>query len=69
MKLLNIKGARVTATNYGPYDNGYLLVGLSSGMLLVIDMHEMEVIMQLNLFDSAVYSLKFEPTNLVFASS
>lgn len=42
---MNIKGASITAINYGPFDNGYLLLGLSNGVLLVIDLSEMEVIM------------------------
>jgi hypothetical protein len=69
IKLLNVKGATITAINYGPFDNGYLLLGLSSGCLLAIDMHEMEVIMQAQLFSSAIIDIKFEPTNLVFVAA
>ncbi len=70
MKLLNIKGASITAINYGPFDNGYLLLGLSDGVLLAIDLSEMEVIMHVQLFDNiAVKDICFEPTNLIFVTS
>jgi hypothetical protein len=69
MKLLNIRDFKISSINFGPYDNGHLLLGLSSGVLLAIDLVEMEVIMQLQLFKSGVKSIVFEPTNLVFVSS
>ena len=67
--MLNIKDARITCVNYGPFDNGYLLIGLSNGILLGISLHEMEIIMQEKLFNCAVNEINFEPTNLVFVSS
>lgn len=31
------EGKKITALHYGPYDNGYVLVGLNNGKLLVFD--------------------------------
>ena len=36
IKIFSIED-RITALNFGPYDNGYLLIGLRSGQLLVFD--------------------------------
>ncbi len=69
LKLLNIDGASIEVVNYGPFDNGYLLLGLSSGKLLALDLLDMEVILNLNLFDCPIKSITFEPTNLVFVAS
>ena len=36
--LTNIHDSKqITAINYGPYDNGYLIIGLNSGYLLAFD--------------------------------
>mmetsp|Transcript_37601 Transcript_37601/g.27725 ORF Transcript_37601/g.27725 Transcript_37601/m.27725 type:complete len:129 (-) Transcript_37601:96-482(-) len=70
VKLLNVKGAYLTSTNFGPFDNGYLLLGFSSGVLLAVDLLEMEAILHAQLFDNvAITNICFEPTNMIFASS
>ena len=69
IKLLNVREASITCVNYGPFDNGHLLIGLSNGNLLVIDTLAMEVIMQEQLFEGPINEITFEPTNLVFVSS
>lgn len=46
IKLINLRSAEITCINYGPYDNGYLLIGLSTGVLLVMDHHQMEILLQ-----------------------
>jgi hypothetical protein len=45
LKFINLRGATITAFNYGPFDNGYLMLGLSNGILLGINLHEMEIIL------------------------
>lgn len=37
IKVLSIED-KITQVNFGPYDNGYVLVGLESGQLIVFDM-------------------------------
>ena len=46
LKLISINVNEITCINYGPFDNGYLLIGLSSGILIGLNLYEMEVIMQ-----------------------
>lgn len=46
IKIMNINDATITAVNYGPFDNGYLVIGLSSGLLIIIDIHTMDVIIE-----------------------
>jgi hypothetical protein len=36
IKILRIED-KITAIGYGPYDNGYLIIGLLSGHLLIFD--------------------------------
>ena len=70
VRLLSIKGDSITAVNFGPFDNGYLLLGTSSGMLLAVDLLEMEVILHAHVFDNvALTNISIEPTNMVFVSS
>ena len=59
----------IRAINYGPFDNGYLLLGFSSGQLLGIDLLDMELILNIKLFDEPIQNITYEPTNLVFISS
>ena len=40
----------ITALHYGPYDNGYILVGLSSGKLLVYDSITLSRVKEFNVF-------------------
>lgn len=69
IKVMQVQ-SEVTALSFGPYDNNYLLVGLSTGYLLVYDVIEMERIATLNLFDNEpITRLTYEPANLIFAGS
>lgn len=47
LKLFKIKDAKVTAINFGPFDNGYIILGFSNGALLAVDLHNMQVIMHI----------------------
>ena len=69
IKILNIHDAQITAVNYGPFDNGYLVIGLSTGLVIIIDIHTMDVIMEVQLFKCAVKTITFEPTHLIFVAS
>ena len=63
--------AFVTTINFGPFDNGYLLLGLSCGTLLSLDFHSLDIILNIQVFkkNEAIKSITFEPTNLVFVAS
>jgi len=68
IKILSIHD-RITCMNFGPFDNGYLLVGFDSGMMHVFDTLELNRVQSINLFSSPVKSISFEPTNLIFVGS
>ena len=70
----------VTAIEFGPYDNGYILAGMQSGRLLVYDPVTLERVKDFNVFTKGkmrgelklaepICSISFEPTELVFVSS
>ena len=57
---------------FGPYDNGYLLLGLKSGTLLILDTITLDKLCQLNLTRllgiplTSITSFSFDPTNHLF---
>ena len=70
----------MTALEFGPYDNGYILAGMQSGRLLVYDPVTLERVKVFNVFTKGkmrgelkeaepISSISFEPTELVFVSS
>ena len=66
IKLLRLPGY-VTSLAYGPYDNGYLLMGTSTGHLLVLEPMSLNRIAYQQCFiDDEITQIKFEPTQTVF---
>ena len=43
-------GDEITALHFGPYDNGYILVGLSNGKLIVYDPITLNRVNQFSVF-------------------
>lgn len=57
----------ITCINYGPYDNGHILVGLSNGKLIAFDYLTLERLESVKIFeDSAINTITFDPTNYIF---
>ena len=71
-------GDQITAVQYGPYDNGYILIGLNTGKLLVFDPIDLNRMKEFNVFTQgelrggmhheaeAITQITIEPTELVF---
>ena len=68
---------QITALQYGPYDNGYILVGLNTGKLLVFDPITLDRVKEFDVFvqgeyrgehrnAEAITNISLEPTELVF---
>jgi WD40 repeat protein len=68
IKILRIED-KITEVGYGPYDNGYFIVGMEGGQILVFDVLNLDRIQHLQLFTSSVTSITFEPTNLIIIGS
>ena len=68
IKILGVED-KITEMNYGPYDNGYLLVGFASGTLHVFDLVELTRLQMIDLFFAPINQIRFEPTNLIFVST
>jgi hypothetical protein len=54
---------KITSINYGPFDNGHVLVGLDNGTLIsfsTIDLVQLNQIVVFN--NSPINSITFEPT-------
>ena len=58
---------RVTCVNYGPYDNGHILVGLDDGQLLAFDYPSLDSLESVQIFeDEPISVITFDPTNYIF---
>lgn len=66
IKIIDVD-AEITCINYGPYDNGHILVGLSDGKLIAFDYLTLERLESVMIFEnSAVTTISFDPTNYIF---
>jgi len=60
---------KISEVGYGPYDNGYFIVGMEGGQVLVFDVVNLDRIQHIQLFSSPVTQITFEPTNLILIGS
>jgi hypothetical protein len=37
IKILKVENDKISAIGYGPFDNGYLIIGLKSGHIVIFD--------------------------------
>ena len=67
IKILDIQ-CDVTCVNYGPYDNGHILLGLSDGTLIAFDFITLERLESVSVFTDnvAITCITFEPTHQIF---
>ena len=62
---------RVTCLKYGPYDNGHIIVGLDTGVIVILDSIALKKMFERQIFEVGmpVRCISFDPTNLVIAST
>mmetsp|Transcript_3458 Transcript_3458/g.3414 ORF Transcript_3458/g.3414 Transcript_3458/m.3414 type:complete len:373 (-) Transcript_3458:230-1348(-) len=61
---------KLTCVNYGPYDNGYIMVGTSTGTLISLDFITLDIIDKKSVFeDVAIQKIEYDPTELIFVGS
>ncbi len=66
IKIIEVE-ADITCINYGPYDNGHILVGLSDGRLIAFDYLTLERLESVLVFENqSVTTITFDPTNYIF---
>jgi WD40 repeat protein len=66
IKIIDVE-AEITCINYGPYDNGHILVGLSDGRLIAFDYLTLERLESVVVFENqAITTITFDPTNYIF---
>jgi hypothetical protein len=61
----------VSALNFGPFDNGHIMVGLTNGELLAFDLLTLERLENTMVFPelSPVTGIAFDPTHTIFVSA
>ena len=72
IKLLSFvqNAQQISAVNYGPYDNGHLLIGTDNGFLLAYDVNNnFDLIFQMQICQHPLTSIEFDPTHLILVSS
>lgn len=71
IKVLEIEGVSITALNFGPFDNGHIMIGLSNGEMMAFDLLTLERLENTLVFPelSPVTSIIFDPTNTIFVSA
>jgi len=63
-KAFNSKGL-ITCLVYGPYDNGHILVGLTTGDFFAFDSMNLTKLVNVKISNNPVTSISVEPTQLV----
>jgi predicted proteasome-type protease len=53
---------------YGPYDNGHILVGLSTGDFFAFDSLNLQKLFNIKLSDCPITQITIEPTQLVLVA-
>ena len=57
------KNNSLSCVNFGPFDNGYILLGTESGHLLILDPKNLKRVCMERVFkDSSVSAIDLEPT-------
>jgi hypothetical protein len=62
----------ISSLNFGPYDNGYVMLGTTQGHLLVLDPKNLNRISSVRIFErhyEAITTINYEPTQVVFLGS
>ena len=65
-KGVNVK---ISSMNFGPYDNGHIILGLSNGSMLIMNSLDLSMIFRIKIFESCISKIVFEPTNMIILSS
>lgn len=66
IKIIDVE-SEITCINYGPYDNGHILVGFSDGKLIAFDYLSLKRLESVKVFDDvAITTIAFDPTNYIF---
>ena len=55
----------ISSLVYGPYDNGHILVGLTTGDFFAFDSMNLTMLVNVKISESPVTSIAVEPTQLV----
>jgi WD40 repeat protein len=62
--------SKITCVNYGPFDNGYVLLGFANGSVLIFDYPNLERLELLNISTgNQITSITYDPTNYIFVST
>ena len=60
----------ICSTNFGPFDNGYLVIGLSNGVLLGLSVPSLNIVFEEKIFNNVpIDQIAFDPMQAIVLSS
>jgi len=68
-KIFETRQHAISALEYGPYDNGHILVGLTNGLFMAFDSINLTKLCQIKVSNAPISSISFEPTQMVIVGS
>ena len=57
------RSTRITALNYGPYDNGHIILGLSNGYILILNSLDLSSMFRFRAFDTSFIQKNPQPNS------
>lgn len=68
MKVLELENVTISSLNFGPFDNGHIMIGLTNGELLAFDVLTLKRLENTLIFTdlSPITSITFDPTHTIF---
>ena len=61
---------RITSASFGPFDNAFLMIGLSNGIMLGLDFPTLDIVIEEQVFkDLSIDHIAFEPAHSIIVAS
>lgn len=79
LKGLEAQPIEITSLNFGPYDNGHVIVGLNTGAIFILNSLDLSSMFRYQVFDPLrspeknnlplINNINFDPTQMIFATT
>lgn len=66
IKLFDGESCQITSVGFGPFDNGHIILGLSTGHLLVLSQFDMASLYRARVFEPVTLDAPVPVTSLTF---
>ena len=59
----------INALNYGPYDNGHIILALSNGCIMILSSLDLSSMFRVQVDTKPLRHITFDPTNLIIVGT